>query len=70
MQTPPLYTLDEALIPSSTVIPTPVLILPVLGQAPTAAPPPIPAVNWERIKKFKSALQAEHIETYKRYKEQ
>jgi hypothetical protein len=51
-------------------IPIPVSILPVLGQAPTAATPPISAINWERIKKLRSALQAECMKTCRRYKEQ
>ena len=35
----------------------------------TATPLPVSAVDWERIKKFRSILQAEHIETCSCYKE-
>jgi hypothetical protein len=78
-QTPPLYTpdeapqdeapQDEAPIPSLMAIPTPVSILPVSGQAPTAATPPVSAINWERIKKFRSVLPAECMEICRRCKE-
>ena len=56
-------------MPSPRAIPTPALIPPVLRQAPTAATPPVLAVNWEQIKKFRSALQAECMETYRYCKE-
>ena len=66
LQTPPLYTpdkalldkapLDKALIPSLRAIPTLGLMLSVLGQALTTATRPVLAVNWERIKKFRSTL--------------
>ena len=46
-----------ALPPIHTPTPTTAILLPVL------------AINWERIKKFKSILQAEYMETYSRYKE-
>ena len=36
----------------------------------TATPLPVSAVDWERIKKFRSILQAECIETCSRCKEQ
>ena len=35
----------------------------------TATPLPVSAVDWERIKKFRSILQAKHIETCSYYKE-
>ena len=53
-------------MPSPTAIPTPASIPPVSGQAPTAATPPVSAVNLEQIR---SALQAEHMETCRRCKE-
>ena len=42
-----------------------------LPEAPTTATPlPILAINWEQINKFRSILQAKHIEIYSCYKEQ
>ena len=43
--------------------------LPPIPTPTTATPLPVSAVDWERIKKFRSILQAEHIETYSRCKE-
>ena len=52
------------------LIPTLVLILPPLRQAPTTAIPlPVLAVDWEQIKKFKSILRAKYIEIYSYCKE-
>ena len=62
------------------LIPTLPPILPSSRQAPlrqapsrqaltTATPLPVSAVDWERIKKFRSILQAEHMETYSCCKE-
>ena len=49
--------------------PMPTLLL-ILTPTPTIATPlPVSAVNWERIKKFKSILQAKYIETCSYYKE-
>jgi hypothetical protein len=53
--------LELAPIPTLPLIPTP--------TPTTAIPLPVSAVNWERIKKFRSILQAERIETCSRYKE-
>ena len=47
----------------------PIPALPPIPTPTTAAPLPISAVNWERIKKFRSILQAKYIETYSYYKE-
>ena len=70
---PPIPTL--LLISTLPLTPTLPLILLSLRQAPsrqaptTAIPLPILAVNWERIKKFRSILQAKCIETCSCYKE-
>ena len=59
-----------ALIPAPAPIPTLAPIPPSLQQAPASATlHPVSAVNWERIKKFRSILQAECMETCSRYKE-
>ena len=56
-------------MPALPLIPTLPLIPPSLRQAPTTATPlPVSAIDWERIKKFRSILQAEYIETYSRCK--
>ena len=62
--------LELALIPTLAPIPTLVLVLPFSRQALVLAIlHSILAVNWERIKKFRSILQAECMEIYSRYKE-
>jgi hypothetical protein len=43
--------------------------LPPIPTPTTATPLPVSAVDWERIKKFRSILQAKCIETCSRYKE-
>jgi hypothetical protein len=44
--------------------------LPPIPAPTTATPLPVSAVDWERIKKFRSILQAECMEIYSRCKEQ
>ena len=57
-------------IPALALIPTLAPILPSLQQAPALAILyPVSAVNWERIKKFRSILQAKYMETCSRCKE-
>ena len=61
----PELALMPALPPMPTLSPMPTLLLipPSSRQALTTATPlPVSAVNWERIKKFRSILQAEYIE--------
>ena len=73
MPTPPLYTTDKALCSRRGTLDGPNAFLLELALIPTpttATPLPVSAVDWERIKKFRSILQAEHIETYSCYKEQ
>jgi len=61
---------ELALIPVLVPIPTLVLVPPFLRQALVLAILRSNlAVNWERIKKFRSMLQAKYIEIYSRYKE-
>src|SRR6266576_1103438 len=57
-------------MPTLPPVPTLPPIPPFSRQAPTTATPlPVSAVDWERIKKFRSILQAECMETYSYYKE-
>src|SRR6266576_4246913 len=78
--TPLLYTIDEALYSRRGALGGPNISLlelapmPALPPIPTptptmATPLPVSAVNWERIKKFRSILQAKCMETCSRCKE-
>src|SRR6266705_1662506 len=61
---------ELAPMPALPPIPTLPPIPPSLQQAPTTATPlPVSVVGWERIKKFRSILQAECMETCSRCKE-
>src|SRR6266567_8952079 len=70
--TPLLYTIDEALCSRKGTLDSLNMSLPELAPilTPTTATPlPVSAVDWERIKKFRSILQAECMETCSRCKE-
>ena len=63
----PTLPLMPALLPIPTLSPMPTLLLiPPSSQQvlTTATPLPVSAVDWERIKKFRSILQVKYIETY------
>ena len=71
MPTPPLYTIDKALYSRRGTLDGPNASLLELAPMPTpttATPLPVSAVDWERIKKFRSILQAKYIETCSCYK--
>ena len=70
---PLLYTTDKALCSRRGTLDGPNASLLELAPMPTpttATLLPVSVVDWERIKKFRSILQAEHIETYSHCKEQ
>ena len=78
MPTPPLYTIEVALCSRRGTLDSPNISLLELAPIPTllliptpimATPLPVLAVDWERIKKFRSILQAKYIEIYSYYKE-
>jgi hypothetical protein len=79
LPTPLLYTIDKALYsrigipdgPNTSLLElAPIPALPPIPTPTTATPPPVLAVDWEQIKKFRSILQAEYIEIYSHCKEQ
>ena len=72
MPTPLLYTIDEAPYSRRGTLDGPNTSLLELVPMPTpttATLLPVSVVDWERIKKFRSILQAKHIEIYSYYKE-
>ena len=72
MPTPSLYTTDEALYSKKGILNGLNVSLLKLALMPTliiAILLPVLVVDWERIKKFRSILQAKYIEICSCYKE-